>query len=216
MPRVAELKDQVDRIWYASFHADLADTLTQQLRQQALQGVQATLEAALHEEVAAYRDHLRANARAASRTPSAFRCAGSYRRRVLTSYGLIPELRVPKLRSGNADRPWQILTRYQLAMQEVLDLALYLYTLGLSIPDLQEALYLTFGHVLSREAVNRVTIAAQSPMQLWRERPLLDTPPVLIVDGVWVQILAPTGQTWTDRSGHTRAEMRGVEHVVWL
>jgi len=214
MPRVAELKDQVDRIWYASFHADLADTLTQQLRQQALQGVQATLEAALHEEVAAYRDHLRANARAASRTPSAFRCAGSYRRRVLTSYGLIPDLRVPKLRSGNADRPWQILTRYQLAMQEVLDLALYLYTLGLSIRDLQEALYLTFGHVLSREAVNRVTIAAQSPMQLWRERPLVDTPPVLIVDGVWVQILAPTGQTWSDRSGHTRAEMRGVERVV--
>src|SRR5215831_10704987 len=144
MPRVAELKDQVDRIWYASFHADLADTLTQQLRQQALQGVQATLEAALHEEVAAYRDQLRASARAASRTPSSFRCAGSYRRRVLTSYGLIPDLRVPKLRSGNADRKWQILTRYQLAMQPVLDLALYLYTLGLSLRDLQEALYLSF------------------------------------------------------------------------
>src|SRR5689334_280765 len=214
MPRVAELKDQVDRIWFANFHADLADTLTQQLRQHALQGVQATLEAALREEVAVYHDHLRASARAAARTPSPFRCAGSYHRRVLTSYGLIPDLRVPKLRSGNADRPWQILTRYQLAMQGVLDLALYLYTLGLSIRDLQEAIYLTFGHVLSREAVNRVTIAAQSPMQRWRERPLTDTPPILIVDGVWVQILAPTGQTWTDRSGHQRQEMRGEEPVV--
>jgi transposase-like protein len=214
MPRIAELKDQVDRIWLASFHTDLADTLTQQLRQHALQGVQATLEAALREEVAAYRDHLRASARAAARTPSPFRCAGSYHRRVLTSYGLIPDLRVPKLRSGNAERPWQILTRYQLAMQPVLDLALYLYTLGLSIRDLQEALYLTFGHVLSREAVNRVTIAAQSPMQVWRNRPITDTPPILIVDGVWVQILAPTGQTWLDRSGHERVEMRGVERVV--
>jgi transposase-like protein len=214
MPRIAELKDQVDRIWLASFHTDLADTLTQQLRQQALQGVQATLEAALREEVAAYRDHLRATECAAGRTASPFRRAGQYHRRVLTSYGLIPDLRVPKLRSGNADRPWQILTRYQLAMQPVLDLALYLYTLGLSIRDLQEALYLTFGHVLSREAVNRVTIAAQSPMQVWRERRIADTPPILIVDGVWVQILAPTGQTWTDRSGHARAEMRGVERVV--
>lgn len=214
MPRIAELKNQVDRIWLANFHADLADTLTQQLRQQALQGVQATLEAALREEVVAYRDHLRATARAAARTPSPFRCAGSYHRRVLTSYGLIPDLRVPKLRSGNADRPWQILTRYQLAMQGVLDLALYLYTLGLSIRDLQEALYLTFGQVLSREAVNRVTIAAQSPMQRWRERAITDTPAILIVDGVWVQILAPTGQTWIDRSGHERAEMRGQERVV--
>ena len=214
MPRIAELKDQVDRIWFANFHTDLADTLTQQLRQQALLGVQATLEAALREEVADYRDHLRTVARAASRTPSPFRCAGHYHRRVLTSYGLIPDLCVPKLRSGNAERPWQILTRYQLAMQPVLDLALYLYTLGLSIRDLQEALYLTFGHVLSREAVNRVTLAAQSPLQRWRERPISDTPPILIVDGVWVQILAPTGQTWLDRSGHMRQEMRGREQVV--
>jgi transposase-like protein len=214
MPRVAELKDQVERTWFAHFHTDLTDSLTQQLRQHALVGVQAALEAALREEVADYRDRLRTTARDAGRTPSTFRCAGHYHRRVLTTYGLIPDLRVPKLRSANAQRPWQILTRYQLAMQTVLDQALYLYTLGLSIRDLQEALYLVFGHVLSREAVNRVTIAAQSPMQLWRTRPITDTPPILLVDGVWVQILAATGQTWTDRSGHERQEMRGQEGVV--
>ena len=214
MPRVAELKNQVNRIWFASFHTELADTLTQQLRRHALLGVQAALEAALREEVAGYRDQLRTAARAAGRTPSRYRCAGQYHRRVLTTYGLIPDLRVPKLRSGNAERPWQILKRYQLAMQLVLDQALYLYTLGLSIRDLQETLYLVFGHVLSREAVNRVTIAAQSPMQVWRERPITDTPPILIVDGVWVQILAPTGQTWFDRSGHERQEMRSFERVV--
>jgi transposase-like protein len=214
MPRIAELKQQVDRIWFATFQSDFADTVTQQLRQHALLGVKAALEAALVEEVASYREHLRTAARAEGRTPSPFRCAGGYQRRVLTSYGLIPDLCVPKLRSGNAERTWQILTRYQLAMQVVLDQALYLYTLGLSIRDLQEALYLVFGHVLSREAVNRVTVAAQSPMQRWRERPISDTPPILIVDGVWVQILAPTGQTWLDRSGHERQEMRGVERVV--
>ena len=214
MPRVAELKDQVDRIWLASFHTDLADTLTHQLRQHALLGVKVALEAALREELASYRDQLRTTARAAGCTPSTFRCAGSYQRRVLTTYGLIPDLCVPKLRSGAAERPWQILTRYQLAMQVVLDQALYLYTLGLSIRDLQEALYLLFGHVLSREAVNRVTVAAQSPMQRWRERRITDTPPILIVDGVWVQVLAPTGQTWIDRSGHERVEMRGQERVI--
>src|SRR6266508_3799198 len=139
MSRIAELKQQVDRIWFASFHTDLADRLTQQLRQHALAGVQAALEAALIEELASYRDQLRTAARAAARTPSTFRCAGSYQRRVLTSYGLIPDLR-----SGNAERKWQILTRYQLAMQVVLDQALSLYTLGLSIRDLQAALYLLF------------------------------------------------------------------------
>jgi transposase-like protein len=214
MPRLAELKDQVDRIWYASFHTNLTDTFTQQLRQHALVGVRAALEAALSFELTSYHAILRAAASGASRSPSSVRRAGSHLRRVLTSYGLIPDLRVPKLRSGNAERPWQILTRYQLAMQPILDLALYLYTLGLSIRDLQEALYLSFGHVLSRQAVGRVTIAAQSPMQVWRSREISDTPPRVIVDGVWVQILAPTGQTFLDRSGHERVEMRGVERVV--
>jgi putative transposase len=214
MPRIAELKHQVDRIWYASFHTDLTDTLTQQLRHHALAGVRAALEAALVEELASYHDTLREAACAAGQSPSAVRRSGSYQRQLLTSYGLIPDLHVPKLRAGNAERPWQILTRYQLAMQPVLDLALYLYTLGLSIRDLQEALYLTFGHVLSREAINRVTIAAQSPMEAWRQQPIVDTPPVLIVDGVWVQVLAPTGATWIDRSGHERREMRGQERVI--
>jgi hypothetical protein len=124
MPRVAELKDQVDRIWYASFHTNLTDTLTQQLRQHALVGVRAALEAALSEELTSYHATLRAAACAAGRSPSPLRRAGSYCGRVLTSYGLIPDLRVPKERSGNAERPWQILTRYQLAMQPILDLAL--------------------------------------------------------------------------------------------
>ena len=59
MPRVAELKDQVDRIWYASFHTNLTDTLTQQLRQHALVGVRAALEVALSEELTSYQATLR-------------------------------------------------------------------------------------------------------------------------------------------------------------
>jgi putative transposase len=213
MPTIAQMKQQVDRIWSESYHATLAETVLVQLRQHALAGVRAALETALDEEVLAYQQaHWQPDA---PRLPScAFQRAGSYRRRVLTSYGYIPDLRVPKLRSGNRQRPWHILTRYQIAMPQVLDQALYLYTLGLSIRDLQEAVYVLFGHVLSRDAINRVTLAAQSPMQRWRERPITDTPPVLIVDGVWVQVLAPTGQTFLDRSDHERVEMRGVERVI--
>ena len=183
MPTIAQMKHQVDRIWSESFHTALADTLLVQLRQHALLGVRAALESALEEELLAYQQtctlalppHLRSNA---------FQRSGTYARRVLTSYGYIPDLRIPKLRSGNRDRPWHILTRYQIAMPVVLDQALYLYTLGLSVRDLQESVYVLFGHVLSRDAINRVTLAAQSPMQRWRERPISDTPPMLIVDGV--------------------------------
>src|SRR5919109_3499530 len=213
MPTIAQMKQQVDRIWHESFHTTLADTLLVQLRQHALTGVRAALETALLEEVCAYQQTCRQST-ATVLPQSAFQRAGTYVRRVLTSYGFLPDLRVPKLRSGNRDRSWHILTRYQLAMPELLEQALYLYTIGLSIRDLQEALYLFCGHVLSRDAINLVTIAAQSPMQLWRNRPISDTPPILIVDGVWVQVLAPTGQSWIDQSGHERKEMRGQERVV--
>ena len=51
-------------------------------------------------------------------------------------------------------------------------------------------------------------------MMVWRERKITDTPAILIVDGVWVQVLAPTGQTWTDRSGHERLERRGQDEAI--
>jgi transposase-like protein len=209
MPTIAQLKQQVDRIWVASFQTDLADTLAAHLRRHALLGVQAALETALVEELETHRQRERQQHHG-----GLLQRSGTYTRRVLTSHGFIPELHVPKLRGGNADRLWQVLKRYQLAMPLLLDQALYLYTLGLSIRDLQEALYVLFGHVLSREAVNRVTRAAQSPMETWRTRRITDTPPILIVDGVWGQVLYPTGATWLDQSGHERREMRGVDQVI--
>src|SRR5262245_28286070 len=209
MPTIAQLKQQVDRIWVASFQTDLADTLAAHLRRHALAGVQAALETALIEELEAHRQRERP-----AHPGVLFQRSGTYTRRVLTSHGFIPDLHVPKLRSGNANRPWQVLKRYHLAMPLLLDQALYLYTLGLSLRDLQEALYVLFGHVLSREAVNRVTLAARSPMEEWRTRAITDTPPILIVDGVWGQVLFPTGATWIDQSGHERREMRGQDQVI--
>jgi transposase-like protein len=209
MSTIAQVKDQVNRIWYASFQTDLADTLAAHLRRHALAGVQAALEMALVEELEVHRQPYRQHV-----LPIALQRSGTYTRRVLTTHGFIPDLHVPKLRGDNHARTWQVLTRYQLSMPLLLDQALYLYTLGLSIRDLQEALYVLFGHVLSREAVNRVTRAAQSPMDTWRTQPITDTPPILLVDGVWGQVLQPTGAVWIDQSGHERREMRGVDQVI--
>ncbi len=209
MPTIAQLKQQVDRIWYASFQTDLADTLASHLRHHALIGVKAALETALSEELEVHRQP-----EGQQPLPTHLQRSGTYTRRVLTSHGFIPDLHIPKLRARNGERTWQVLRRYQLAMPLLLDQALYVYTLGLSIRDLQETLYVLFGHVLSREAVNRVTRAAQSPMEAWRSSRISDTPPILIVDGVWGQVLFPTGESWTDQSGHERQQMRGVEQVI--
>jgi hypothetical protein len=68
----------------------------------------------LVEELEAYRQQ---------HTQATIQRLGRYTRRVLTSHGFIPDLHVPKLRAGNADRSWQMLTRYQQAMPLVLDQA---------------------------------------------------------------------------------------------
>jgi transposase-like protein len=113
----------------------LADTLAAHLRRHALTGVKAALETALVEELEVHRQPYRQQV-----LPMPLQRSGTYTRGVLTTHGFIPDLHVPKLRAGNRARTWQVLKRYQLAMPLLLDQALYLYTLGLSIRDLQEAL----------------------------------------------------------------------------
>jgi len=208
MPTIAQLKQPLDRIWVASFQTDLADTLASQLRRHALAGVKAALATALVEELEVSRQPDRQRY-----LPVQLQRSGSYARGVLTTHGFIPDLHVPKLRALNRARTWQVLTRYQLSMPLLLDQARSRYTLGRSIRDLQAALYSLFGHVLARAAVGS-TRAAQSPMETWRTRRITDTPPILIVDGVWGQVLQPTGATFRDRSGHARREMRGQDQVI--
>jgi transposase-like protein len=47
-----------------------------------------------------------------------------------------------------------------------------------------------------------------------RRLALTETPPVLIVDGIWVTVMYPTGKQCKDRAGRMRAEKRGQRRVV--
>jgi transposase-like protein len=208
MTRMADLPSQVKRIWRHSFQTELDRALEQHLRAHALAAVQGVLERALIEEVEQQR-----HAATVPALQHAYR-SGYFTRHVLTSFGPLPALRVPKLRRGNRLRDWQILQRYLRTMPVLLDQLCYLYTMGLSMRDLEEGVYVLFGDTLSRGAINRVTQAAHGPMHEWLDTPITDTPPVFIIDGVWVSIQYPTGETWVDRSGHQRQRVRAQERVL--
>jgi len=94
--------------------------------------VKTVLESALKEEVKEF-----LKTREKKPYPS-----GYYYRGVNTQYGQISDLAVPKLREGNKEREWQILERYQRSLGNLLDWMCVLYVMGLSLRDLQEALYL--------------------------------------------------------------------------
>lgn len=202
--RIVEREQQILRIKNGSFHSELDEQLEMQLRQQVVATVQAIIEAALVEEVSADRAILGLKPRR----------SGYFQRTLDTQYGRIDQLAVPKLRHSNKERSWRILTRYQRSLRGVLDFAGYLYIMGLSLRDLQEALYFLLGAVLSRTAVNQVTLKVQERMEAQQQAAISQTPPILIMDGVWVEIQYTLHEFKVDRAGHQRQRRQAQERVI--
>lgn len=203
---IKQKEEQILRIKQASFEAGLNEALEKELRSAVVRTVQTTLEAALVEEVEAHLAEL------SGEKP---RRSGYYERTLETQYGAIEDLAVPKLRNGNAEREWQILQRYERSLYGLLDYASYLYVMGLSLRDLQEALYFLLDKVLSLSAVNRVTLRVTEQMQRYRQARLTQSPAILLVDGVWVEICYAQDESKIDQAGHQR-QCRAVEERVIL
>lgn len=202
---IAARKEQILRIKQASFQSELTQELEQCIRERVVATVKSILEEALIEEV---------EAETSQWTGTQPRRSGYFGRTVDTLYGRIAELLVPKLRWGNKIRRWRILKRYQRATTGLLDWAAYLYVMGLSLRDLQEALYFLLGDVVSRSAVNRITLRLQEKMEDKCQTPITATPPILIVDGVWVDIQYTLDEYKIDRAGHERQCREAQERVV--
>lgn len=203
--KLAEREQQILRVKSQSFHSEMISELEDALRTEVSLLIKTTIEAALVEELESFRT---------SKTNLRPRRSGYFHRLLDTQYGRVSQLRVPKLRSGNKEREWQILKRYQTGRQSLLDFALCLYVMGLSLRDLQEALYHLLGSVLSVSAINRVTLEAQQCMQVHRQSKITQTPPILIVDGVWVDILYTLDEFKLDRAGHRRQVRQAQERVI--
>ncbi len=214
MATTTQLEEQITRTWQTHFGYELSQTLETHLRAGALLGIGAALQSALKDELNVHLGFDPYTRIGAGKKEESQRRSGYFYRRVITSLGAIDRVPVPKLRTGNKKRTWNILVRYQQATQALLDKALYMYLLGLSIRDLQEALYLLTGNVLSRCAINRITTDVHQTMLDWQQQPIETTPAILIVDGVWVKVLHPTEETYTDKSGHLRRETQSEERVL--
>ncbi|NEP62644.1 MAG: hypothetical protein F6K31_37935 [Symploca sp. SIO2G7] len=203
---IQEREAQILRVKASSFQPELDAALEESLRSAVVSAVKTTLEAALEEEL---------SADLASMGSDRPRRSGHFKRGLDTQYGHISALAVPKLRSRNRDRTWQILQRYQRGLGGLLDWLCCLYVMGLSLRDLQEALYFLIGHVLSRSAVNQVTLKVQQQLDTHRLSAIFRSPSILIVDGVWVEIQYTQDEFKIDRSGHKR-QCRAAEDRVIL
>lgn len=201
---IANREQQIFRIKSTSFQAELDEQLKEHLQQEVVSVVQTTIEAALVEELTVQLAEMSVKPRR----------SGYYPRQLNTQFGQIEKLSVPKLRYGNKEREWRILDRYQRSLKGLMEFASYLYIMGLSLRDLQEALYFLLGTVLSRTAVNQVTLKVQADMETRRQAPITETPPILIVDGVWVDIQYTLDEFKIDQAGHQRQCRQAEERVI--
>lgn len=202
--RIVEREQQILRVKAASFHPQMKEALEKQIRAEVITTVQSTIELALVEELLAERNKM-------SVTP---RRSGYYSRLLNTQYGRISEMMVPKLRFGNKEREWKILARYERNIVGLLAYAGYLYVMGLSLRDLQMALYFLLNSVLSTTAINRVTLKVQAQLDQERLKKIDKTPVALIVDGVWVRVQYDLGGFKVDKAGHRRRKRKAQDRVI--
>jgi putative transposase len=146
--------------------------------------------------------------------PAEWTRSGSYRRELLTQYGPIVALRVPKLRRGNGDLPWQSLTRSERCWGPLLDQHVMGDWLGRSLRDVHEMMALTLGEVRSLSACNRMVSRVTAHIEAFKNHTLENPPPVVLVDGMWVKIASPTGEITADAQGRRRAAKRQQKRVV--
>lgn len=203
---IAEREQQILRVRQQGVHPELETALAEQLRREVVNTVKQLLEGALREEVTEFLKHLEGK--------KPYR-SGYYERQLHTQYGTIEQLQVPKLRERNPERQWQILERYQRSLGNLLDWLCCMYVMGLSLRDLQEALYFVVGRVLSVNAVNQITLQVQRRLDAKRETPFEQTPAIILVDGVWVDIQYVIADEYKeDLSGHLRQRRQVEERVV--
>ena len=186
--------------------------LCQQVRQTVVTTVQRVIEQALEEELRAYLGLARYERRPWGRPPESTR-SGKYRRALLTQYGGISALRVPKLRRGNGALSWQTITRYERWWGPLLDQHSLGYCLGLSLRDLQEMMQVTVGELMSLAACNRLVLMVQEQGQAFKATPLEAPPPIVVVDGMWVKIAYPTGAISEESLGRRRRAKRKQKRV---
>jgi putative transposase len=207
------LNDYLEMINREGLPGKIKSALCLTVQDTVIDTVQQIIEAALEEELHAYLGLERYEHVPRGR-PAELTRSGSYQRVLITQYGPIADLQVPKLRRGNGALTWQSITRYERCWGPFLDQQVMNYCLGHSLRDLQETMALTLGEVLSLSACQRLVSRVADQLKAFKTHPLENPPPILLVDGMWVKIAYPTGEYRHDAQGRCRAVKRKQKRVV--
>lgn len=152
-----------------------------------LRTVKLLLESRMHDELVNY-----LNARSYVRDPRRVgHRNGWYRRRLVTTWGTIPDLHVPRARQRGF-RP-SVLSRYQQRMPHVDRLIRSVFLGGLSTRQVGPILAPLLHDTVSATTVSKVTQVLDRAVAAFHTRPLTDRYRYLLLDAVSMRVKTPDG-----------------------
>lgn len=163
------------------------DALWGDVSQHTLRTVKLLLENRMHDELVDYLNagrYIRDPRRLGHRN-------GWYRRRLVTTWGTLPNLHVPRSREGGF-RP-SVLTRYQQRMPQVDRLIRSVFLGGLSTRQVGPILAPLLHDTVSATTVSKVTQVLDRAVAAFHTRPLTDRYCYLLLDAVSMRVKTPDG-----------------------
>lgn len=116
---------------------------------------------------------------------------GYRHRSLLTEWGLVEHLRVPRDREG-CYQP-TVLPRYQRRQEKVNGLVREMFLCGVSTRKVQEVVEPLLGPEISAQTVSRITRSLDGEVQRYHQRPLEDRYQYLLLDGITLKVKGATG-----------------------
>jgi putative transposase len=111
---------------------------------------------------------------------------GYYQRGLLTQFGYIGGIRVPRLRSGVYKT--RVFKRYKRHQAVVEDLVEDIFLKGISTRKVGDCIQRLIDHRISASSVSRITRRLDAKVAKFHKRPLLDEYQYLILDGITLKI----------------------------
>lgn len=157
------------------------------LKQEVLRVVKKLMETVMDEELI---EQLLAGKNVRTKYRKGYR--NGYRKRdLLTEYGLVENLRVPRDRDS-IYQP-QVLNRYQHRQQEVNDLVRKAFLAGVSTRRVTEVIGPLLGKSISCQTVSRITFSLNDEVRRYHQRQLSDNYLYIFLDGITLSIKQAIG-----------------------
>jgi len=125
--------------------------------------------------------------------------------------GIVVTVRVPRLRchcGGTVDLSFAVFAPYSRISPAVEERLREGLALGLTLRTIGEMTAPANGGPLAKSTINARGLEVGRLVSALRQGTLERVPPVVLVDGLWVKVLVPTGEEFVDRRGRQRPRLR--------